>query len=236
MTTGRRLHVILTSDRWKKFAIAAAIVAALGIGIGIGIGIGYAILGDSEPVIVTESPEEVYVLSPSSQIEPSIVEPLEEWLPEELPPLLPVTFLPLEDNFTLLDLDEGLVPSEYYIYAGFSLEFPLNGFGYYLSEPFFLEADETIEIVFHSDCPIGANYSDSESEGTLCAQIKYLDEIFQTTRVVASESYALYRLADMWESKIRYTADEGGPYQLWILNYTGHVCECQYTLRLAQEG
>ncbi len=239
MTTGRKLHVILFSNKWIKIAIAAGILAALGIGIGVG----FAMSGDSEPVVITESPEETYESSPSPQTEPMVEEPLEEpfeelpeLTPETLPVLLPVTFLPLGDVFTLFSLDEGAVPGDYLVYTGLSLGFPLNGSGYYLSEPFLLEADETIEIVFNSDSPIGSNCSDSESEGTLCVQIKYLDEIFQTTRIVYPGSYALYRVADMWESKIRYTADEDGPHQLWIFNYTGHASECQYTLRLERNG
>ena len=227
METSRRIHVILTSNKWWYIIIASTVALAIAIGIGVG----YAL---SRKPVETSGPSEV-IYGPSSSET--------TWFPPEteLPSVEPLRPIPrtspiLEDDFAIDPLNAAAFASVYSIYTRVADDSPLNAYGYYLSKLFFLEAGETIDIVFNADAPLSVKCSETEPEEALCVRLEYAYERLGAARVLKHKSSALYRTGIDWEAKLRFTADETGPFQLWVLNLTRHYSWCQYTISLTQGG
>jgi len=107
---------------------------------------------------------------------------------------------------------------------------PLEKYGLYYSDKFFLEGDSYITISLESDCPVGANLEGYQFDGGIWLQVEYIkeQEPIKTYHIMGIEEGDLKGSSGSWEAEYGYRASKTGYYTIMLTNGSGKSASCAF--------
>lgn len=157
-----------------------------------------------------------------------------------------VSGFPITESLHISILDEEALELEAFQWqmtqTELSSQLPYNKHGYYCSKPFFLTADDAIEIIITSDCPISVMYSDDFAGGLRACLFYEETRESESWEDIHPTSSELNRSGDDWEARILfslhelqfYTGGRSGFYHVILVNESNNPCWCEYTIYLRE--